>query len=83
LLTKLIAIRGWVFGWNSRELPSKYEFRPQYHSSPPQNTNGKLIFFFFGTGVWTQGLTVARQVLCCVRYSINPVLCWVFSDRVS
>jgi hypothetical protein len=29
-------------------------------------------FFFCSTGVWTQGLTLARKVLCCLNHSTSP-----------
>jgi hypothetical protein len=39
----------------------------------------RLLFFFGGTvGVWTQGLTLARQVLFHVSHSANPT--WDFFD---
>jgi hypothetical protein len=31
-------------------------------------------FFFCDTGVWTQGLTLARQVLCHLNHSASPFL---------
>jgi hypothetical protein len=37
-----------------------------------------LFCYFGGTGVWTQGLTLARQVLCLLNHCANPFLCWVF-----
>jgi hypothetical protein len=40
---------------------------------------GGLFFFFSGsTGVWTQGLTLAKQALCDLSYSARLLLCWVF-----
>jgi hypothetical protein len=38
-----------------------------------------FIYVYFGTGIFTQGLTLARQVLCHLFHSTSPVLCWVFS----
>jgi hypothetical protein len=31
----------------------------------------KILFFFGGTRIWTQGLTFAKQVLYHVRHSLN------------
>jgi hypothetical protein len=38
----------------------------------------QLFFFFNGTRVWTQGLTLARQALYLLSHSARPFLCWVF-----
>jgi hypothetical protein len=41
-------------------------------------------FFFCGTGVWTQGLTLARQALYHLIYSVSPFIVMdFFGDRVS
>jgi hypothetical protein len=37
-----------------------------------------LFSFLLSTGVWTQSLTLARQVLFHLSHSTRPVLCWVF-----
>jgi hypothetical protein len=34
-----------------------------------------LFYLFCGTGVWTQGLTLAGQMFCNLRHSASPVLC--------
>jgi hypothetical protein len=34
--------------------------------------------FFGGTGVYTQDLTLARQVFYCLSHSTSPFLYWVF-----
>jgi hypothetical protein len=39
--------------------------------------------FFFFTGVWTQGLTLAREVLHCLSHASSPFCFSYFSDRVS
>jgi hypothetical protein len=38
-----------------------------------------VTFFGSGTGVWTQGLVVARQVLYCFSYNPSPFLSFFFS----
>jgi hypothetical protein len=42
-----------------------------------------ILFFFFGGGpkVSTQGLMLAREVLCHLRPSASSFLCWVFSKQ--
>jgi hypothetical protein len=41
---------------------------------------GNIVFFFCSTGVWTQGLTLARQTLYHLYHSTSLFfLWWVFS----
>jgi hypothetical protein len=43
----------------------------EWHSQP-------LVFFFGSPGVWTQGFTLARQVLYCLKSSLQPFVLWLF-----
>jgi hypothetical protein len=40
-----------------------------------------IFFSFFGTGAWTQGLTLAMQALYHLSHSASPFLWWVFFLR--
>jgi hypothetical protein len=47
-------------------------------SFPPSFLPLFLYYLFGSSGVWTQGLTLARQVLYCLSHAPNP---FCFSDR--
>jgi hypothetical protein len=38
------------------------------------------LFFFCGTGDWTQGFTLAKQVFCLLSHTSNPLFSGCFED---
>jgi organic anion transporter 5A len=47
------------------------------------NKVGRLIFFFGGSGVWTQSLTLSRQALHHLSHMPSPLCSSYFSGRIS
>jgi hypothetical protein len=39
-----------------------------------------LAFFFFNTGVWTQGFGLAKQELYCLRYASKPLFAMIILE---
>jgi hypothetical protein len=63
-------------GWSTRVLAyARQVLCPQ---PLPQPLPG---FFFYGTGIWTQCLILAREALYHLSHSISPFLRWVFSSQ--
>jgi hypothetical protein len=54
--------------------PMKWHFLTLKHNS--NEANNEFFFFFGGTGVWTQGLMLARQVLP-FESLCQPFIGWV------
>jgi hypothetical protein len=58
-------------------LASSWVLKLQVYTTTPspqrllQNDFLIFIYFFLGTGIWTQGLTVVRQVLYCLSHSCS------------